>query len=335
MKPLRYLSFSHKGALLAERLAAAIGGEASRCGQGASLAGWTQSAFSQARGLIFVGAAGIAVRAIAPWVKSKSEDPAVVVVDECGHFAVPILSGHLGGANDLARRISAVCGAVPVLTTATDANGVFAVDEWAKRQNSRVLNPQAIKNVSSAVLSGRTVQVYSPWPISGEPPAFVEQTENGEKYDVRLDVCGGSRTALCLAPRILALGIGCRRGVHQSALERAFRELLAASGVQAGAVFAAASIDLKRDEPGLLAFCEGRGWPCRFYTAQELETAQGDFTASAFVQRVTGVDNVCERSAVLASGGGLYWKKSAGNGVAMALAIAPYAPTWRWQDDGK
>ena len=113
MKPLRYLSFSHKGALLAERLAAALGGEASRCGQGASLAGWTQSAFSQARGLIFVGAAGIAVRAIAPWVKSKSEDPAVVVVDECGHFAVPILSGHLGGANDLARRISAVCGAVP------------------------------------------------------------------------------------------------------------------------------------------------------------------------------------------------------------------------------
>ena len=212
---------------------------------------------------------------------------------------------------------------------------MFAVDEWAKRQNSRVLNPQAIKNVSSAVLSGRTVQVYSPWPISGEPPAFVEQTENGEEYDVRLDVCGGSRTALCLAPRILALGIGCRRGVHQSALERAFRELLAASGVQAGAVFAAASIDLKRDEPGLLAFCEGRGWPCRFYTAQELETAQGDFTASAFVQRVTGVDNVCERSAVLASGGGLYWKKSAGNGVAMALAIAPYAPTWRWQDDGK
>ena len=335
MKPLRYLAFSDKGAALAETLAQVLGGEASRCGERETLADWTRLAFSQARGLIFVGAAGIAVRAIAPWVRSKTEDPAVVVVDECGHFAVPILSGHLGGANDLARRIGAACGAIPVLTTATDANNVFAVDEWAKRQNCRVLNPGTIKRVSSNLLAGKTVRVYSPWPIGGDPPQHVEQTGDAERYDVRVDVCGGSRTALCLAPRILALGIGCRKGVEQAALEKAFHELLAASGVQAGAVFAAASIDLKKNEPGLLAFCESHGWPCRFYTAGQLEEARGDFTASAFVQSVTGVDNVCERSAVLASGGSLYWKKRAGNGVTMALGISPYAPTWRWQDNGE
>lgn len=335
MRPLRYLAFSDKGEALAERLAAALGGEASRCGEGETLAGWTQRAFSQAGGLVFVGAAGIAVRAIAPHVKSKTEDPAVVVVDECGHFAVPVLSGHLGGANDLARRIAGACGAIPVLTTATDANNVFAVDEWAKRQNCRVLNPNAIKAVSSAVLAGKTVRFYSPWPIAGDPPEHVEQTGDAERYDVRVDVCGGSRTALCLAPKILALGIGCRRGVGQAALEKAFHALLAVSGVQAGAVFTAASIDLKENEPGLLAFCASHGWPCRFYTAGQLAQVRGDFTASAFVQGVTGVDNVCERSAVLASGGSLYWKKRAGNGVTMALAISPYAPTWRWQDDGE
>ena len=107
---LTYLSFSDRGEALAARLAAALGGEAARCGRSVSLDEWTSTSFEEAQGLVFVGAAGIAVRAIAPYVKSKTSDPAVVVVDECGRFAVPILSGHLGGANDLARRIArALC----------------------------------------------------------------------------------------------------------------------------------------------------------------------------------------------------------------------------------
>ena len=95
----------------------------------------TAAQFAQSDALVFVGAVGIAVRAIAPHCRSKATDPAVVVLDECGRFAIPLLSGHLGGANDLARRLAKACGAVPVITTATDANGVFAVDEWAKHQH--------------------------------------------------------------------------------------------------------------------------------------------------------------------------------------------------------
>lgn len=115
-----YLAFTDTGFALAKRLAATLPGSVARCGQdGTSLAEWTGAQFVQSDALIFVGAAGIAVRAIAPHCKSKTTDPAVVVVDECGRFAVPILSGHLGGANDLARAIAAVCGAVPVITTAT------------------------------------------------------------------------------------------------------------------------------------------------------------------------------------------------------------------------
>ena len=91
-------------------------------------------------------------------------DPAVVVLDECGHFAVPILSGHLGGANDLARALAAVCGAVPVITTATDANGVFAVDAWARHQSCAVLEPERIKRVSSRLLAGGPVRYRSPLP---------------------------------------------------------------------------------------------------------------------------------------------------------------------------
>ena len=332
---LTYLSFSDRGEALAVRLAAALGGEAARCGRPVSLDEWTSTSFGQAQGLVFVGAAGIAVRAIAPYVKSKTSDPAVVVVDECGHFAVPILSGHLGGANDLARRIARVCGAVPVLTTATDANGIFAVDEWAKRQNCRVIHPEKIKEASSSLLAGGMVRIYSPWPVTGDCPENVVLTEDETGCMVRLDVRAGDGNRLCLVPRILVLGVGCRKGTTQEALEEAFQALLEKSGVFAEAVCAAASIDLKREEAGLLAFCEAHGWPCRFYSAGELKAVSGDFTASDFVKGVTGVDNVCERSAVLASGGRLYWKKSAGNGVTMALAQMPYAPTWRWLEDGE
>ena len=332
---LRYLAFSDRGEALAGRLAEALGGEAFRCNRPFSLAEWTGEAFAQAQGLVFVGAAGIAVRAIAPFVKSKVSDPAVVVVDECGRFAVPILSGHLGGANDLARTIAAVCGATAVVTTATDANGVFAVDEWAKRQDCRVLDPGKIKEISSAVLAGKTVRVFSPWPIAGKCPAGVTLAESLEDCDVRLDFLVSEGDALRLVPRVLTLGIGCRRGTSRETLEDAFAALLTRSGVSAEAVCAAASIDLKREEAGLLAFCEAHGWPCRFFSAGELEAAPGAFTSSGFVKEVTGVDNVCERSAVLSSGGTLYWKKSAGNGVTMALARRPYAPDWRWRNDGE
>ena len=332
---LRYLAFSDRGEALAVRLAEALGGEASRCSRPLSLAEWTGEAFSQARGLVFVGAAGIAVRAIAPFVKSKVSDPAVVVVDECGRFAVPLLSGHLGGANDLARAIAAACGAEAVITTATDANGVFAVDEWARRQDCRVLDPGRIKGISSAVLAGKTVRVFSPWPIAGDCPAGVTPAENRSDCDVRLDFRASQGDALRLVPRVLTLGIGCRKGTPQKALEDAFAALLVRSGVCAEAVYASASIDLKREEAGLLAFCQAHGWPCRFYSAGELAAASGAFTPSGFVKEITGVDNVCERGAVLSSGGKLYWKKSAGNGVTMALAQRPYAPDWRWLNDGE
>ena len=168
-----YLAFTAKGKALARRLAEALPGSVSRCGGDVTLKGWTAEHFAQDEALIFVGAVGIAVRAIAPHCKSKAADPAVVVVDEGGNFAVPLLSGHLGGANALARALAKACGAVPVITTATDVNGLFAVDLWAKAQNCAVLEPEHIKRVSGALLAGQTARYWSPWPVAGETPAGV------------------------------------------------------------------------------------------------------------------------------------------------------------------
>ena len=217
-----YLAFTETGLALAKRLSAALPGSVARCGQdGVSLAEWTSAQFVQSDALIFVGAAGIAVRAIAPHCKSKTTDPAVVVVDECGRFAVPILSGHLGGANDLARAIAAVCGAVPVITTATDAHGIFAVDEWAKHQNCMVLEPERIKLVSGKLLAGQPVYYRADFPVTGTVPAGLFPADTPEKADFALTLCPTGQ-ALHLVPRIGVLGIGCKRGTSAETLEVAF-----------------------------------------------------------------------------------------------------------------
>lgn len=130
-----YIAFTARGLALAQQLAAACPGSVARGGaDGVRLTDWTAAQFAQSDALIFVGAAGIAVRAIAPHCRSKAADPAVVVLDEGGQFAIPLLSGHLGGANELAQRLAAVCHAVPVITTATDGRGVLP---WTSGPNAR------------------------------------------------------------------------------------------------------------------------------------------------------------------------------------------------------
>lgn len=336
---LSCIAFTGKGKILADRLASALGGEAMRCGEPLGLREWTADRFAASRALIFVGAAGIAVRAIAPYVKDKTADPAVVVADEEGRFAIPILSGHLGGANDLARAIGRVCGAVPVLTTATDVNSVFAVDEWARHQNCAIVNTGKIKEISGRLLAGGTVRVYSDWPVAGALPPGIQISEEGD-CDMRVSLCAKtgdssteSRDVLRLVPRIAVLGVGCRRGISQEAIEEAMAVLLTESGLCEQAVCGAATIDLKQNEPGLRAFCAAHKWPLYVYNAEQLREAAGSFASSAFVEQVTGVDNVCERAAVLAAGGPLRLKKRTGNGVAMAVALRPFEPTWRWLDE--
>lgn len=331
---VQFISFTKRGAALARHLADALGGEACRCAGAEDLRQWTRRNFVPGGALVFVGAAGIAVRAIAPHIKSKTSDPAVVVVDEGGHFAIPILSGHLGGANDLARQIGAICGAVPAVTTATDVSGVFSVDQWARRQGCAVINPEGIKAVSSRLLRGERISWFSQWDISGPPPAGIALVPSARQSQVSVTLSGEEGTLLRLVPRIGVLGVGCKRGTSAQTLEHAVQALLQSGGICPQAVVRVCSITQKRDEPGLQEFCRARNLPLSFFSPEELAQAEGHFSASDFVQRTVGVDNVCERSAVLGSGGGALWlSKRTGEGTALALALAPFSPDWRWLNE--
>lgn len=321
------LAFTEQGFLLAQRLAMALGGTADRSGQPLSLQDWTQAHIMTDRALLYVGAVGIAVRAVAPYLQSKTTDPAVVVVDECGQYAIPLVSGHLGGANDLARRVAALCGAQAVITTATDCNGIFAVDEWARCQRCAVVHPTCIRKVSGALLAGKKIRVTSEYPIAGTPPQGVELVQQAP-FEVYLGNAHQPDSVLWLVPQTVVLGIGCRKGIDIEALETIFQ----ASGIIPQSVCAVASIDLKAEEAGLQAFCERHGWPFQVYSATELSQVTGTFSSSLFVEKTTGVDNVCERAAVLGSGGTLIRRKMTGAGVTLAAACKPVHLDWRFRN---
>ncbi len=322
------IAFTERGTALAKKLSAELGGSLrGEAGfESGSLAAWTKENFASREALVFVGAAGIAVRAVAPYVSCKAEDPAVICVDETGHWAVPLLSGHIGGANALARRIAAITGGDAVITTATDLNGAFAVDLWAKKQGMHVLQPDRIRHVSGKILRGGVITVTCPWPVAGSPP---ERVMPGADGDVLVSFRRCNTEALQLVPQVLVLGIGCRRGTDAEALKAAFTRFCEDRQILPQAVACAASIDIKRDETGLLDFCTEMAWPLRFYTAEELRRLPGSFSSSAFVKSRVGVDNVCERAAVLASGGTLTETKYAVDGITFALALCPVHLDWR------
>ena len=295
------------------------------CGEGdepltLSAAEWAGEGFRQADALVCCCASGIAVRAIAPHVRDKRTDPAVLVLDEGGRFVIPLLSGHLGGANALAQQPAAELSATPVLTTATDVNGLFAVDVFAKENGLFIEDMGLCKAVSAALLSGEPVGFRSDVPVVGSLPRGLIAGD----ADLGILISAGDAKpfprTLRLIPRRYAAGLGCRRGKSTEELEAFLRENLDRCGVRAHELGSLASIDLKKDEPGLTALSEKLGLPFLTYSAEALKNVPGDFTPSAFVQEVTGVDSVCERAAVLASGGELIVSKVAENGMTFALA---------------
>lgn len=275
--------------------------------------------FAWADALVFVGAVGIAVRSIAPYVRDKRSDPAVLCADELGQFVIPLLSGHIGGANALAQRLAAGLGAVPVVTTATDVNGKFSVDAWAARQGLFISDLKLAKAVSAAILE-RPVPLCCDFPIQGALPPGTEPGDRGP-----LGICISCRqkapfqATLLLVPKVLHLGLGCRRGTPEADIRAAVEQALDQENIHPEAIKCAASIDLKRDEPGLLRYCAAQGWPLSFYSAAELAALTGDFTPSERVLRVTGVDNVCERAAMLGARR-LLLRKTVCRGVTVALA---------------
>lgn len=299
-----------------------------------STGNWTAKHFGQDDAIIFVGACGIAVRSIAPQIFSKKSDPAVLVVDECGQFVISLLSGHLGGANALTLDAAQILNAQPVVTTATDLHKRFAVDVFAKKNDCEILFMKAAKEVSAALLAGRTVGFYSEFPFEGNLPEGLTECgtdgiplvggtapETGVAVTIHSSCLPFAFTTQ-IVPPVVTLGMGCRKNKEADGIRKEAENCLSEAEICRQAVRNLTSITLKKEEPGLNALAEEWKIPFVTYTEKELKEVQGEFTSSAFVRTITGVENVCERSAVLGSGNGrLIRKKTGREGVTTALAL--------------
>ena len=279
---------------------------------------WTGERFADSDGLIFIGAAGIAVRAIAPFLKDKKTDPAVVVMDDRGRFAISLLSGHLGGANTLAETAAEITGAVPVVTTATDNRGKLAPDIFAQKNNCQIGSFVAAKDMAAALLNGEEIGFVSDFEIDAgsDIPEYIRvisadglgdlsHSPDVPEMGIVISSCARERLdfkrTLRLIPQCAYLGVGARRGTPAEKINEAVSKALAEADLDMRAVSCVATIDLKKDEEGLIEFCRENHLNLQTFTAEELSAAEGEFCSSDFVKKTTGVDNVCERSAMLAA----------------------------------
>lgn len=282
---------------------------------------WTKEMFHTMDAILFISATGIAVRSIAPYIKSKTTDPAVLVMDEAGNYVISLLSGHLGGANEICENIAKQFHAMPIITTATDIHHVFAVDMFAKHNTLTIDDMKLAKEISASLLHDIPVSIACDLAYTTPLPKGLTQQQT--KLGIYIGVYKKQPyyKTLVLIPKLLFVGMGCKKGTSKEKLQAFLHEIFNLYELQTHAIHSIASIDLKKDEQGLCELAYDLKVPFITYNAEELQQVQGEFQSSSFVKSVTKVDNVCERSAVKASNGILIVKKHAKDGMTIAIAM--------------
>jgi cobalt-precorrin 5A hydrolase len=276
---------------------------------------------------IFIFSTGIAVRMLCPLIQSKITDPAVIVLDDRGIHAISLLSGHLGGANQLALEIASCINARPVITTATDVNHLPAIDLLAQENNLYIENPGAIKFVNMAFLNAAPLEIYDPGnhihPYIPQKKIHAQSPPiQGVGVACTWKTIKVSRETLVLRPKILSVGIGCNRGTCVETLHGFLTEVFTQEQLSLNAVFTLATTEIKHNEAGLLELADRLSLAIKFYDKNQLNSVDTIETPSKMVQKHLGVKSVCEAAAILAAGRGrLIVAKKKNRDVTIAVAI--------------
>ena len=309
--------------------------------------------FSKYKSLVLIMATGIAVRLVASELRGKHEDPAVVVMDERGKFVVSLLSGHIGGANQLASKIASLTGAQPVITTASEVSRTIAVDLLGREFGWEVEGDANVSKVSAAIINGDEVGIYQDtgernwW--QGTLPENIRKFSSLE--DLEKSACLAAlvitdrllgqeyRTLLAKAviyhPQSLVVGIGCNRGVSSSLIKEAVSQVFQEYGLSLKSIRNIASLDLKNDEKGLLEFARVHGLPVEFFTGEALSQVKFPSALSATTFKWVGTPAVCEPAALLSSKSNhLVVPKTKLGGVTIAVARVPFNSSEK-QESGK
>lgn len=287
--------------------------------------------FSRYTSLIFIMAAGIVVRSIAPYLRDKKTDPAVVVMDEKGTFVISLLSGHLGGANNLTWEIADFLSATPVITTASDVNDRIAVDTLAMLYHCTIEDFKEATKITAHIVNGEEVGILSSIPITTPLPSNVRLlkaedmhgvinikgliyiTENEVQHLIPCD-------KVVLRPRNLIVGLGCRKGKQKTEILGAITEVFQQAGLSINSIKKLATVDVKKEESGMIEAAEALGVPLCIVSREEILRIEDQFAASSFVKETIGVGAVCEPAALISSNeGSVIIGKKACKGITIAV----------------
>ena len=272
------------------------------------------------KNIVFIGATGIAVRYIAPYIKSKDIDPAVIVIDEGGNFVISLLSGHLGGANEIAKRIADRIKATPVITTASDVLNLPAIDMFAKENNLIIEDLSTIAAVMGRIVEGKNIFYSTNTRIKYPYEFIVKDMDEAEAVLVVGDYFLKTQLPITyLRPLDLYVGIGCKRGKTFEEIYLALKNAFAAANLSMKSLAEFRSIDLKKDEKGLVDLANFFNRKFITFDAERLLQVEGNFKTSDFVSKVTGVDAVSSRAAMVGADELLVDKYSE-NGITISIS---------------
>ena len=289
-------------------------------------------AFYEYDAIIAVMACGILIRSIAPYIESKTSDPAVLNIDDNGNFVISTLSGHLGGANSLTNKIAALIGATPVITTSSDINNRLGIDVLARDLYLSIDRPKEILFFNKAIIEGHEITLTS----KSKKEYLIEYLKNNT---LEIDVCFNysedldedeirvslDNHELTLKERKMVVGIGCRRGKECEKIYEGLKKSFSDLNIDKSRVNQFASAEIKKDEKGILELSEKLNVPVNFVELEKLKLFDSnDVQKSEFVKSKFGIYGVCEPSALIMAGfdSKLIYKKTSFDGVTIAVAIS-------------
>ena len=331
---LAILSITSGGKNLADRLTAALP-EATYLPRGSKKIGEiVREHWQDFDGFIFIMAAGIVVRAIAPLLLHKHKDPCVIIMDEKGCHAISLLSGHIGGGNELAVRLAGITGGKPVITTASDTLGLLPLDLWARENGLVVEDQEKLTRASTKLVNRKSLFFYTDLTSRSLPEELAAVTDP-DAADIIVSHRQYPDSRACMfRPRNLVVGVGCNRGTPAGEFEESLGELLADNGLSRLSIRNLASIDKKNDEEGLLAFAQKNDWSIDFFTKEEINGLNIDnLDISSAALKAVGAIGVAEPSALLSGNTQhLLCRKRKWKNITMAIALVPSMLSARVRD---
>lgn len=302
-----------------------------------SLGTFMKQLFEDYEYLICIMATGIVVRSIAPYVVSKFKDPAVIVMDEKGTHVISLLSGHMGGANEMTRKISALIKADPVITTATDTNEKAALDCMIKELNAYTENlRESVKAVNYSLVNEEKIGLYIQGDYKVDERGFIRldglEEETLQRKLSEMDwvvyISHEAGTCIChdrlikVVPRRFVLGIGCKKHTSTTHMLEAFESYMKKHKLDMHSIARIGSIELKKDEEAIKALAKQLEVPFEVLSKETILEVEGLFEGSNFVKQNIGVTCVAEPAAYLLGAGKVILPKEKYEGITFALGVA-------------